>query len=80
MRIAMSEIAGVGTLPAFRREGHGAAIVAELVRDARQRGITTIFLSAENDVIARVYERLGFVRIGTACAADADVSLEPLAG
>jgi hypothetical protein len=33
-------------------------------------GATTIFLSAGSDAVARVYERVGFVRVGTACVAE----------
>jgi predicted GNAT family acetyltransferase len=63
----ISEIVGVATLPAFRRRGLGAAITAELARDARARGADTVFLSAGSDAVARMYGRLGFVRVGTAC-------------
>jgi RimJ/RimL family protein N-acetyltransferase len=30
----------------------------------------TVFLSAQDDAVARVYERVGFVRVGTACMAE----------
>jgi ribosomal protein S18 acetylase RimI-like enzyme len=64
-----SEIVGVATLPAYRRRGLGAAVTAALVADALERGVTTVFLSADDDDVARVYATLGFRRIGTACAA-----------
>jgi ribosomal protein S18 acetylase RimI-like enzyme len=64
---SVSEIVGVGTLPAYRRQGIAAALTALLVDDALRRGVTTVFLSAGDDTIARVYERVGFKRIGTAC-------------
>jgi ribosomal protein S18 acetylase RimI-like enzyme len=64
-----SEIVGVATLPAFRRRGLGAAVTAALVADALERGTELVFLSADDDVVARVYARVGFERIGTACAA-----------
>lgn len=63
------EIAGVGTLPAARRRGLGGAVTAALARDALERGAELVFLSAGSPVIARVYERVGFRRIGTACIA-----------
>jgi ribosomal protein S18 acetylase RimI-like enzyme len=66
----VTEIVGVGTLPAFRRRGLAAAVVDCLVEDALQRGARTVFLSAGDSDIARVYERLGFRRIGTACTAE----------
>lgn len=65
-----TEVVGVATLPAYRRRGIGAAVTAELVRDALHRGVEMVFLSAGDDEIARVYRRLGFRRIGTAGAAE----------
>jgi ribosomal protein S18 acetylase RimI-like enzyme len=63
----VSEVMGVGTLPSARRRGIGAAVTARLVRDARERGAEIVFLSAADDHVARMYERLGFRRIGIAC-------------
>lgn len=40
------EIAGVGTLPAVRRQGLGAAVTVALARDALDRGAEIVFLSA----------------------------------
>jgi ribosomal protein S18 acetylase RimI-like enzyme len=65
-----AEVVGVATLPAFRRRGLGGAVTSWLVEDALERGVTTIFLSAGDDTIARVYERLGFRTIGTAGGAE----------
>ena len=47
-------------------------MTAALVADARARGVGTVFLSAQDDAVARVYERVGFVRVGTACVAGAE--------
>lgn len=66
----VTEIVGVATLPAARRCGYGAAVTARLVADARERGVTTIFLSAGSDDVARMYARLGFERVGTSCIAE----------
>jgi ribosomal protein S18 acetylase RimI-like enzyme len=66
----VSEIVGVGTLPAFRRRGIAAAITALLIEDAL-RQVDTVFLSAGDEDVARMYGRLGFRRIGTACIAEA---------
>lgn len=63
----VSEIVGVATLPALRRQGLGGAVTGALVEDALARGVQTVFLSAGSDAIARVYSRLGFRRAGTAC-------------
>ena len=66
-----TELTGIAVLPRVRRQGVGAAITAALVSDARARGVRTVFLSAQDDVVARVYERVGFERVGTACIAEA---------
>lgn len=65
-----TEIVGVGTLPAARRRGLGRAVTAALVADARARGVETVFLSAGDDDVARMYARIGFRRVGTALIAE----------
>ncbi|WP_236655937.1 GNAT family N-acetyltransferase [Streptacidiphilus jiangxiensis] len=67
---AVSEIVGVGTLPTARRRGLGLAVTAALVADARSRGVETVFLSAGDDDVARIYARLGFRRVATALVAE----------
>jgi GNAT superfamily N-acetyltransferase len=67
----VTEIVGVAVLPAFRRRGLAAAITAALARDARSRGTTTVFCSAQDDAVAHVYAGVGFRRVGTACIAEA---------
>jgi hypothetical protein len=42
-------------------------VTGALVEDAIARGVETVFLSAGSESIARVYGRLGFKRIATAC-------------
>jgi ribosomal protein S18 acetylase RimI-like enzyme len=66
----VAEITGVGVLPSARRRGLGAAVTALLARDALERGVTTVFLSASDDAVARVYARIGFRGIGTAMIAE----------
>jgi ribosomal protein S18 acetylase RimI-like enzyme len=65
-----AEITGVGVLPASRRQGLGAAVTALLARDAVERGVETVFLSASDNAVARVYARIGFREIGTAMIAE----------
>jgi ribosomal protein S18 acetylase RimI-like enzyme len=69
---SVAEITGVGVLPSARRMGLGGAVTAALAADAQRRGVQTVFLAASDDDVARVYERLGFHRIGTAMIAEAD--------
>lgn len=66
----VSEIAGVGTLPTARRRGLALAVTAALTADARSRGVETVFLSAGDDDVARIYARLGFRRVATALIAE----------
>ncbi len=66
----VAEITGVGVLPSSRRQGLGAAVTALLARDALDRGVQTVFLSASDDAVARVYARIGFHGIGTAMIAE----------
>ncbi|MBA3311561.1 MAG: N-acetyltransferase [Nocardioidaceae bacterium] len=68
----VAEIGGVAVLPAFRRRGLAAMLATVLARDARSRGVTTVFCSAQDDDVARVYEGVGFRRVGTACIAELD--------
>ena len=66
----VAEITGVGVLPSSRRQGLGAAVTALLARDALDCGVQTVFLSASDDAVARVYARIGFREIGTAMIAE----------
>lgn len=71
MRVGdVAEIAGVATLPVARRRGLGAAVTATLARVLVDAGTDLVFLSAGSEEIARVYVRVGFRRIGTACIAE----------
>ena len=65
-----TEIVGVATLPAARRRGIAAALTAALLADARGRGVATVFLGADSDDVARIYEGAGFTRIGSTGAAE----------
>lgn len=66
----VAEIAGVGTLPTARRRGLAAAVTAALARELLAAGTDLVFLSAGSEEIARIYLRLGFRRVGTACIAE----------
>jgi len=66
----VAEITGVGVLPTDRRQGLGAAVTAALAADARGRGVRTVFLSATDAAVARVYARTGFREIGVAMIAE----------
>jgi len=66
----VSAIVGVATLPSARRRGLAALVTARLVQDARERGAEVVFIEAEDAEVARIYGRLGFEQVGTACIAE----------
>jgi ribosomal protein S18 acetylase RimI-like enzyme len=65
-----AEITGIGVLPASRRRGLAAAVTRALAADALAHGARTVFLSATDAAVARVYARLGFREIGTSLIAE----------
>jgi GNAT superfamily N-acetyltransferase len=64
-RGAVAELTGIATLPAWRRRGVGAVVTAALTQAAAAVGVETVFLSAGDEQVARVYERVGFRRVGS---------------
>ncbi|GIE84970.1 GNAT family N-acetyltransferase [Actinoplanes regularis] len=66
----VAEIAGVATLPSARGRGYASQLTAVLARDLLNRGARLIFLTAGDDDVARLYTKVGFRRIGTACVAE----------
>ncbi|MEV6527705.1 GNAT family N-acetyltransferase [Longispora sp. NPDC051575] len=62
----VTEIVGVATLPSARRRGLGAAVTRALAADALSSGVRTVFLSAGDQDVARLYEHVGFRQVGTA--------------
>jgi predicted N-acetyltransferase YhbS len=66
----VSEVVGVATLPRLRARGQGAGLTSALVAHARETA-DLVFLSAGDDDVARVYERVGFARLGTTGVAGA---------
>lgn len=65
----VTSIDALGTLPTARRQGLGAAVADTLVADAFRRKVTLVLLTATDDDVARIYERVGFVRVATAVTA-----------
>ena len=65
-----AEITGIGVLPASRRRGLAAGVTRALAAHALARGARTVFLSATDATVARIYVRLGFREIGTAMIAE----------
>ena len=66
----VAEIAGVATLPSARRRGYASQLTATLARRGLTDGVHLVFLSAGDDDVARLYTRVGFRRVGTACIAE----------
>ena len=65
----VSEVVGVATLPRLRARGLGAGLASALVAHALETA-DMVFLTAGDDDVARVYERVGFARIGTTGVAE----------
>jgi GNAT superfamily N-acetyltransferase len=66
----VAEVVGVATLPSARRRGYASQLTARLARRALQNGANLVFLSAGDDDVARLYSKVGFRRIGTACVGE----------
>jgi len=60
----VSEIVGVATLPRLRTRGLGAGLASALTAHARETA-DLVFLTAGDDDVARIYERVGFARLAT---------------
>jgi ribosomal protein S18 acetylase RimI-like enzyme len=71
----IAEVVGVATLPAARHRGYASQLTATLAHQALATGTTLVFLSAGDDDVARLYTRVGFRRIGTACIAEPGAAL-----
>jgi predicted N-acetyltransferase YhbS len=59
-----SEIVGVASSPRRRGRGVGAALASALVAQATETA-ELVFLTAGDDDVARVYERVGFAWLGS---------------
>jgi predicted N-acetyltransferase YhbS len=65
----VSEVVGVATLPRLRARGLGAGLASALVEHARETA-DLVFLTAGDDDVARIYERVGFARLATTGVAE----------
>ena len=62
-----ADVQTIAVLESHRGAGIGAAMLTELLEEARRRGARDIFLEVreDNPVARRLYERFGFESIGT---------------
>jgi len=63
-RSGVSELAGIGTKPAFRNRGVASSVVGALVELAARRGLELLWLTPEDEQAERIYTRSGFSRSG----------------
>ncbi|WP_431033420.1 GNAT family N-acetyltransferase [Streptomyces sp. P6-2-1] len=61
----LAEVIAVATLPEARRRGHASAVLRTLIAEARDRRLRTMFLTAADEKVARIYEAVGFRRLAT---------------
>jgi ribosomal protein S18 acetylase RimI-like enzyme len=66
----VAEVVGVATLPSARRRGYASQLTATIAGRLLKEGVHLVFLSAGDDDVARLYTRVGFRRVGTACIAE----------
>ncbi|MBN2503410.1 MAG: GNAT family N-acetyltransferase [Anaerolineales bacterium] len=64
----LTELAGIATLPDYRRRGIGTALTAQMLVDAFANGVEVAILTAEDERAGRVYERVGFIPYTTMLA------------
>jgi GNAT superfamily N-acetyltransferase len=60
IRGGVTELAGITTLPHYRRQGFAGYLTAAMAQSAIDHGATLVFLSAVSEEAGRVYERVGF--------------------
>jgi predicted GNAT family acetyltransferase len=58
------ELVGIATARAVRGRGLGGAVTSALASAALAADAGLVFLAAGDDAAARVYERVGFRRVG----------------
>jgi GNAT superfamily N-acetyltransferase len=63
--VGTSELAGVGTRPAFRGRGVAASVTAALTQAMLVRGARSVWLEYSGEGSRRVYERVGYRPRGT---------------
>jgi predicted GNAT family acetyltransferase len=60
----VTEVAGIGVRPAFRRRGIAGALTSRLTQEAVACGVTLPFLMAAGEDEARLYAKSGYRLIG----------------
>lgn len=60
------DVSNVAVKDSFRRHGVAERMMAELIRQGKERGITAFFLEVRpsNEAAVRLYEKSGFVTVG----------------
>ena len=64
----VTELAGIATLRAFRRQGMGTLLTGYAVQAAFTQGVDALFLTAGSAEAGRVYEKVGFHTVGSGLA------------
>lgn len=64
----IAEVAGIATLPEYRRRGLASALTSAIVDYSFQLGLDALFLTAGDEKAGRVYAKIGFRAEGEAVA------------
>lgn len=64
----LTELVGIATAASYRGRGIASALTAATTEAAFAQGVDVVFLGAEDERAARVYERVGFKPYGTLMA------------
>lgn len=73
----IAEVVGITTLPAYRRQGFGAAVTSAIVRSAFATGVEMAILRTDNPEARRIYVRLGFGEVGWLLSRPQEQSEQP---
>ena len=69
----LAEVAGITTLAPFRRRGIASVLTSEVVRTAFLQGVEVALLTAADEHVGHLYERIGFRSYATLLAYGDDV-------
>ena len=60
------QITNIATLPEFRRQGFGEAVLSDMLEKAKERGLAFVTLEVRESNLSAIalYEKMGFLSVG----------------